>query len=324
MVGTAVQSFAGAVLRQQHAEATLCAQAASQPRAARLQSGLSAVKASGLHGSRRKNELVALVGGARASGRSTPHVTMAVAIEGATTTRVSSADREKMKQAAAVAAVKYVKSGMVVGIGTGSTAAYALEEIGKQLKGGKLKDVKVVVTSYQSNILARQYGVPTVSLNDVASIDLAVDGADEIDENKHLIKGGGAAHTMEKVVNANAKQFYVIADFTKLVKKLGLAFPVPVEVLPGALTPVLRALAALGGEPTIRNAVKKDGPVITDLGNMVVDVRFEGGISDPVQLEKDINAIPGVIENGLFVGAAAADKTIYATIENGDVQVLEA
>jgi ribose 5-phosphate isomerase A len=206
--------------------------------------------------------------------------------------------QDNLKRAVARKAVELVKSGMIVGLGTGSTASMAIEELGKLISQNKVKDVVGVATSYQSRVLARQFGVKTVDLNDVNHIDVAFDGADEVDASMNLIKGGGAAHTMEKVVDSIAKQCVILIDQTKVVPELGLTFPLPVEVLPFALSPVLRALVGLGGVPEIRNALRKDGPVITDLGNMVVDVRFPEGIKNPAELENKINMIPGVIENG--------------------------
>lgn len=225
------------------------------------------------------------------------------------------AKQDAQKRAVARQAAQRVKNGMIVGLGTGSTSCMAIEELGNLTSSGKLKDVTGVATSYQARVLARQFGVKTVDLNDVNHVDIAIDGADEVDPQKNLIKGGGAAHTMEKVVAAMAKETIIIIDESKVVKELGLSFPVAVEVLPYAISPVLRSLAALGGAPEIRSALKKDGPVITDLGNMVVDVSFDG-IKDPAALERDINMIPGVIENGLFVGIV---QTVLVGVEDGSV-----
>ena len=137
----------------------------------------------------------------------------------------------------------------------------------------------------------------------------------------NLIKGGGAAHTMEKVVDSIANECVILVDESKVVSTLGLAFPLPVEVLPFALSPVLRALAGLGGQPEIRSALRKDGPVITDLGNMVVDVRFPEGVKDPAELETKINMIPGVIENGLFIKVAS--KVLVGTKDGEETSVVE-
>lgn len=226
-----------------------------------------------------------------------------------------------LKRAVAKKAVELIKPGMIVGLGTGSTSSLAIEELGKLIQQGKLKDIVGVGMSYQSKVLARQFGVKTTDLNDVNTIDLAFDGADEVDSSMNLIKGGGAAQTMAKVVNTMAKQCIIVVDQSKIVSELGLTFPVPVEVLPPAISPVLRQLVALGGVPEIRSALRKDGPVITDLGNMVVDVRFPEGIKDPAALEQSINMIPGVVENGLFIGVA--DSVFVATQDGDDIAVVE-
>ncbi|KAF8403666.1 hypothetical protein HHK36_011770 [Tetracentron sinense] len=179
----------------------------------------------------------------------------------------------------------------------------------------QLKDVVAVGANYQSRVLARQFGVKTVDLNDVNNIDIAFDGVDEVDFNKNLLKGGGAAHTMQKVVDSVAKECIILADQSKVVHLLGSIFPVPVEVLPLAISPVLRRLVTLGGVPEIRSALRKDGPVITDLGNMVVDVSFPNGIPNPAQLENSINMIPGVVENGIVSGIATS---VLVAIQDGD------
>lgn len=211
---------------------------------------------------------------------------------------------QAMKQAVGRAAAARVPSGVIVGLGTGSTTVFAIEHLGARLKSGDLKDIKGIPTSFQASVLARTYGIPLTTLDEVDSIQVAIDGADEVDPDLVLIKGGGAAHTREKIIDALAEQFIVVVDDTKLVQRLGSSMPVPVEVLPLAVTPVMRAIERLGGRPEIRMGVKKDGPVITDQGNMVLDVRFDA-IADPAGLEKTLNNIPGVLENGLFVGVAS-------------------
>ncbi|PIA60105.1 hypothetical protein AQUCO_00400773v1 [Aquilegia coerulea] len=229
--------------------------------------------------------------------------------------------QDALKRALAKKAVGLVKSGMVVGLGTGSTASLAIEELGRLIKQGKLKDVVAVGANYQSRVLARQFGVKTVDLNDINIIDIAFDGVDEVDFNKNLLKGGGAAHTMQKVVDSFAKECVILADQSKVVLQLGSTFPVPVEVLPAAISPVLRRLITLGGVPEIRSALRKDGPVITDLGNMVVDVSFPNGIPNPADLEMRINMIPGVVENGIVSGIATS---VLVAIQDGDnVTVLD-
>lgn len=206
-----------------------------------------------------------------------------------------------MKQLVGKAAADLVQSGSIVGLGTGSTTAYTIQFLGERLKSGELKDIVGIPTSFQSEVLARQYGIPLTTLDAVDRIDIAIDGADEVDPNLNLIKGGGAAHTREKIVDTLAERFIVVVDGSKLVDKLGSVFPVPVEVLPLAYAPVMRAIEKLGGKPELRMGVKKAGPVVTDQGNMVIDAKFDS-IDNPAELEKTLNNIPGVLENGLFVG----------------------
>ncbi|WP_448525989.1 ribose-5-phosphate isomerase RpiA [Parathermosynechococcus lividus] len=227
---------------------------------------------------------------------------------------------KQMKQVVAKAAADRVQSGMVVGLGTGSTTAFVIEFLGDRLRNGELSNIRGVPTSFQASVLAKQYGIPLVTLDDVTKIDIAIDGADEVDSAKNLIKGGGAAHTREKIVDSLADQFLVVVDSSKLVERLGSTFPVPVEVLPLALSPVSRALTALGGKPELRMGVKKDGPVITDQGNFVLDVTF-AEIADAAALEKTINNIPGVLENGLFVNVA--DVVLVGELVEGHPRVRE-
>jgi ribose 5-phosphate isomerase A len=225
-----------------------------------------------------------------------------------------------MKQEVGRVAAQRVKSGSIVGLGTGSTTAYAIQFLGDRLKSGDLKDIKGIPTSFQASVLAKQYGIPLTTLDEVDRIDIAIDGADEVDPQKNLIKGGGAAHTREKVVDALAAEFIVVVDGSKMVSALGSTFPLPVEVLPMAVAPVTRALEKLGGKPELRMGVKKDGPVITDQGNMVLDVTF-GAIANPAEMEKTINNIPGVLENGLFVGVT--DLVLIGEIKDGKPSVRE-
>ncbi|AFZ15997.1 ribose-5-phosphate isomerase RpiA [Allocoleopsis franciscana] len=225
-----------------------------------------------------------------------------------------------MKQEVGKAAAALVKSGTIVGLGTGSTTAYAIEYLGNRLKSGELTDIQGIPTSFQAEVLAKKYGIPLTTLDAVDHIDIAIDGADEVDPQKNLIKGGGAAHTREKVVDALADQFIVVVDGNKLVDRLGSTFLLPVEVIPMAITPVMRAIEKLGGKPELRMGVKKAGPVITDQGNMVIDVKFDS-IDNPAELEKTLNNIPGVLENGLFVGVA--DKVLIGEVKDGQPVVRE-
>jgi ribose 5-phosphate isomerase A len=223
--------------------------------------------------------------------------------------------QDRMKQAVAEAAVEQIRNGMVVGLGSGSTAALMIQGLGAKLKRGELRDIVGVTTSFQGEVLAAELGIPLKSLNAIDRIDLAIDGADEVDPSFQLIKGGGACHVQEKLVAARAQRFVVVVDATKLVDTLNLGFLLPVEVLPGAWRQVQGQLAAMGGEAQLRMAVKKAGPVVTDQGNLVLDVSFAGGISDPAGLEKEINNLPGVLENGLFVNLA--DQVLVGEIVDG-------
>ena len=208
----------------------------------------------------------------------------------------------KMKQTVGIEAARMVRHGDVVGLGTGSTAVFMIEELGRRVREEDLR-IQGIPTSFDASVQARKNAIPTVTPDDVDRVDIAVDGADEVDPDMNLIKGRGAAHLREKIVDGMADRFIVIVDESKLVDRLGSKCPVPLEVLPMAVRPVLRAVEALGGEPVLRMAVQKDGPVITDQGNMVVDARFDG-IDDPVGMESTLNNIPGILENGLFVGLA--------------------
>lgn len=223
-----------------------------------------------------------------------------------------------MKQEVGRAAAAQVKSGTVVGLGTGSTTAFAIQFIGERIASGELKDIKGIPTSFQASVLAKQHGIPLATLDDVDHIDIAIDGADEVDPQMNLIKGGGAAHTREKVVDGLAEQFIVVVDSSKLSDKIGTIFALPVEVIPMAIAPVTRALEKLGGKVEMRMGIKKDGPVITDQGNMVLDVTFDG-IDSPAEMEKDINNIPGVLENGLFVGLAT--EVLVGEVTDGKATV---
>jgi ribose 5-phosphate isomerase A len=225
-----------------------------------------------------------------------------------------------MKQEVGKAAAARVKSNSVVGLGTGSTTAYAIEYIGDRLAKGEIINIVGVPTSFQASVLAKKYGIPLTTLDAIDHIDIAIDGADEVDPQKNLIKGGGAAHTQEKVVDSLAKEFIVVVDGGKLVDKLGSTFLLPVEVIPMAMTPVMRSLEKLGGKPELRMGIKKAGPVVTDQGNLVIDVKFDS-IDNPAELEKTINNLPGVLENGLFVGVA--DIVLVGEIKDGKTVIRE-
>ena len=223
--------------------------------------------------------------------------------------------QDQMKQAVAAAATEQIRSGMVVGLGSGSIAALMIQALGARLRSGELSEIVGVTTSFQGEVLAAELGIPLQSLNAVDRIDLAIDGADEVDPAFQLIKGGGACHVQEKLVARRADRFVVVVDATKLVDTLNLGFLLPVEVLPGAWRQVQGQLGEMGGDAQLRMAVKKAGPVVTDQGNLVLDVKFAGGITDPESLEKAINNLPGVLENGLFVNLA--DQVLVGEIVDG-------
>ena len=227
--------------------------------------------------------------------------------------------QDRMKQAVATAATEQIRSGMVVGLGSGSTAALMIQALGAKLQSGELTDVVGVTTSFQGEVLAAELGIPLKSLNAIERIDLAIDGADEVDPSFQLIKGGGACHVQEKLVARRAQRFVVVVDSTKLVDTLNLGFLLPVEVLPGAWRQVQAELAAMGGDAQLRMAVRKAGPVVTDQGNLVLDAKFAGGISDPAALEAAINNLPGVLENGLFVNIT--DQVLVGEIVDGEPRV---
>ena len=176
-----------------------------------------------------------------------------------------------------------------------------------------------MTTSFQGEVLASELGIPLKSLSSVSEIDLAIDGADEVDPKFQLIKGGGACHVQEKLVAALAKKFVVVVDSTKLVTKLNLDFKLPVEVLPSAWKQVQKTLKNLGAEGNLRMAQKKAGPIVTDQGNLILDLTFSNGIDQPELLESQINNIPGVLENGLFVNLT--DEVLVGKVENDVVGV---
>ena len=212
------------------------------------------------------------------------------------------------KRAAGYRAADMIEDGMVVGLGTGSTVYYMIERLSVRVREGLR--VTGIPTSFQTAIRAREAGIPITTLDDHPVIDIAVDGADEVDPKLRLIKGRGAAHLREKCVAAAAKHFVVVVDEQKVVKILSAQ--VPVEVLPFAIMPVIAQLRSLGCDPVIREAVKKDGPVITDNGNFVVDCKFME-IKNPQKLETEIAAIPGVVESGLFCGFAGKTTVIIGS-----------
>ena len=219
-----------------------------------------------------------------------------------------------MKQIVADAAIKEVEDGMIVGLGSGSTAALMIKSLSEQIRLGKLKNIVGVPTSFQSEVLALELQIPLIDLASVTHIDLAIDGADEVDPDFQLIKGGGACHVREKLVASKANKLLIVVDETKLVQNLNLVFPLPIEVLPSAWKQVKDIISEMNGVSNLRMATKKAGPVVTDEGNLILDVLFNDGIKDPKEFEMLINNIPGVLENGLFVDLT--DKVLVGRIEN--------
>ena len=223
--------------------------------------------------------------------------------------------KEQAKQRVAMEAVKHVKDGFVIGLGSGSTAAYMIKEIGRRVSENGLR-VLAVPSSSQAMLLAASSGVPVTTLDEHPVLDLVIDGADEIDPNFDMIKGGGGALLREKIVASSAKRVVIVADETKLVDKLG-AFKVPVEVLPFGLAKAIAGIKELDGVPVVREGQRKMGPVVTDNGNYIIDADF-GLIDDAAELDKRLKMIPGVLETGLFIGLA---DVVYLGKSDGVVKL---
>ena len=208
-------------------------------------------------------------------------------------------ERDQEKEAACRAAAKLVRDGDIVGLGTGSTAHFAVVALGERVKAG-LKIVGIP-TSVQTGELARAVGIPVTTLDEHPEIDITIDGADEVDPQLRLIKGGGGALLREKVIAAASKKMVVVVDSSKVVPVLG-KFPLPVEIVSFARTVVEKKIVSLGGSPKLR--AKPDGsPFITDNGNQILDCSF-GKIDDPAALALILSDTPGIVEHGLFIGLA--------------------
>jgi len=213
-----------------------------------------------------------------------------------------------------------VKSGMKLGLGTGSTAIYAVRRTGELLAEGQLRDISVFATSFQTEIECEKLGIPFYSLNSrelSSGLDLTIDGADEVDPQSRLIKGGGGAMLTEKLAAYASSLYAIIVDESKLAANLGTVFPVPVEVVSGARVQAAKALDKLGAAVYLREALRKAGPVITEHGNIILDVRFSSP-ADPVFMEAELNQIPGVVENGFFTRNL---PVVYIACSNGTVEV---
>jgi ribose 5-phosphate isomerase A len=217
------------------------------------------------------------------------------------------------KRRAGESAADDVKDGMVVGLGTGSTAAHAIRHLGERVDSGL--DIRGIPTSYQARERAIEAGIPLTSL-DEANPDIAIDGADAVVDGI-LVKGGGAAHAREKIVDSAADRFLVVVDPSKEQESLDV--DVPVEMLPDAQSTVADAVESLGGEPSLRAASAKDGPIVTDNGNLVLDCDF-GVVSEPKALASELDVIPGIIEHGLFIDLA--DEIHVGSSSGVDVRYL--
>lgn len=216
------------------------------------------------------------------------------------------------KRLAAETAVSYIKSGMTVGLGSGSTVDWMLKKVGERVKAGL--DIKGIPTSLKTERQAKELGIPLVDFFGVNQIDLAIDGADEIDDQLNLLKGGGGSLVREKIVDARASELIIIADQSKIVSQLG-SFSLPVEIVPFGFEATARNIAEFGGVPTLR---EKDNRVfVSDNGNYILDCKFDN-IRYPSSLHEKLKLLVGVVETGLFVGMT--DKVIVA--QNGKIETL--
>ena len=222
------------------------------------------------------------------------------------------------KQAVGEHVASLISSGMALGIGTGSTAAKAIEALGQRIRNEGLQ-VHGVATSFAAERLARQHGIRLTTLDETPDLDLAFDGADEVDPAFNLIKGRGAAQTREKIVASRAREFVVLVDESKMVDELGHRMPLPVEVVPMAVSPVMKVLQALGANSEIRMGMKKDGPVVSDQGMWIVDAMFDG-ITDPSHVNQVLLNTPGVVDHGLFLDMATQ---VLVGGSDGKVKVLQ-
>jgi ribose 5-phosphate isomerase A len=211
--------------------------------------------------------------------------------------------QDRLKKEAGQAVVDFIESGMVLGLGTGSTTSYALEEIGRRTKSGKLRDIVGIPSSIQTEKIARELGISLATFDEFQEIDLTIDGADEVDPELNLIKGGGGALLREKILAQASKRNIIIVDESKLSPRLGTHWPVPIEVIPFAWKLVEKFLTSLGGEVTLR--INDDGnPYTTDQDNFILDTKF-GPISDLEGLASNLSNKAGIVEYGLFLGTAS-------------------
>jgi len=207
-------------------------------------------------------------------------------------------EKEDLKRLAGEKAIEQIEDGMVIGLGTGSTIEYALKKLGDLVRDGLR--IKGIPTSVHTQRIAKDYEIPLTTLEENPIIDLTIDGADEVDSDLNLIKGGGGALTREKIIAYNSKKVIIVIDDSKIVKALGIDIALPVEVLRFGWTATKKTLEGFGCEVGLRK-IMGDEPFITDNSNYILDCDFDR-IDNPTQLEIDINNVPGVVENGLFIG----------------------
>ncbi|MFP4384305.1 MAG: ribose-5-phosphate isomerase RpiA [Spirochaetia bacterium] len=227
---------------------------------------------------------------------------------------------EVKKQLGFRAADDLIRNGMKIGLGTGSTAVWAVRRLGMLYYDGKVNDILAVPTSSQTEMECQEQGIPLRSMNDPeinGSLDLTIDGVDQIDGSGCMTKGGGGALLIEKIVAYASKKMAVVADHSKLTDALGLSFPIPLEVLPEARIPVLNTLKEMNTQPRVRMAVKKMGAVITDNGNLIIDVTLRE-VWNPEELDREFSRIPGVLGNGLFT---RIKPLLYIGDSGGNIEI---
>jgi len=224
------------------------------------------------------------------------------------------------KELAGRRAAQFVKDGMIVGLGTGTTASWAVRELAERVKNKEVKDVHCICTSTATRELADELGLSIRGLEDVEGVDLTIDGADQVDDDLRLIKGAGGALLREKVVAFSSDEMIIVIDESKLTKQLGLGVPVPVEVIPFAEAVVRQALSNFGAEVEIKMEPDGDDPLITDNDNLILDCLFPEAF-DAKRMEREIKRIPGVVENGLFVDMT--DRLVVGRAD-GSAEVIDA
>jgi ribose 5-phosphate isomerase A len=210
---------------------------------------------------------------------------------------------DDLKRQAAEKAVEFVESGMVVGLGTGSTAVHAVNAIGRKLRDGQLQNIVAIPTSEATARNAEKWGIPLTIFDDHPTIDVTIDGADEVAPNLDVMKGLGGALLREKIVAIVSKKLIIVADDSKYVDRLATKAPIPIEVIPFAREPVTAFLESLGGRPVWRQQAGQ--PFITDEKNIIIDCFFAGGLGDAAAMARTLIEQPGIVEHGMFLGMAA-------------------